>query len=440
MADWNSILQAGPGGQQFVCSTCSHTMPVFRGHQAEIIACPKCGTIYSKTHFDKYLKLKNNYAEKKSELLPLHSTGTYNDRSVTVIGIANKTEKLNTYGIWKEYVLLDDLGNIHFLNCSYGNYTILSTNHFIQSEKILEQISSNFEFEGNDFSFFSSYNYGTQNCAGEFLYDVIDVDTIKCYDFISPPYAISIEKKGLREYDAYSGKHLSRKEVAAIFNKPLIEFQDHEGVGMAQPFYGKLDVKRFNRLSLYFVSVMIVFLIIGSLFSYHGYYVAQIDGEINPATLETEFISKTFQLAESSTPYYMEFLANSSLNNEWLEFQMSLVNEKTGVEREFELGLEYYSGVDNGYAWSEGSESASVHLSSVEPGSYHLKVKALSPAFSEQTPFQLTVRTASPVAWNVWIILLPYLILWAIINLMKRQFERMRRGEIDSFFGSSQSS
>ena len=439
MTDWNSILQAGPGGYQFVCSKCAHTIPLFKAHQAEIIACPECGAIHSRHYFDKYLKLKNKLTEKKSNLLPLHSKGTYNGRSVTVIGIADKIEKLNSYGIWREYILLDDLGTIYFLNCSYGNYTILTQNHFIQSEKILEQISADFEFEGTNFSFFSSYNYSTQSCSGEFLYDVVDVSKIKCYDFISPPYAISIEKKGLRDYDAFFGKHLSRKEVAAIFDKPLIEFQNHEGVGMAQPFYGNLNVKRFNRLSLYFLATMIICFILTTAFDKSGNYVVRVDDTIQPGVSETEYVSRTFKLTQSTFPYYLKFNANSFLTNEWLEFQVSLVNEKTGEEREFEIGLEYYSGVDNGYSWSEGSESVSVNLSSVESGTYHLKVKALSPHFTNETPFQLTVKTASPIAWNIGIIVFPYLLFIAIINIMKHQFERMRRGEIDSFFGSSQS-
>jgi hypothetical protein len=63
-----------------------------------------------------------------------------------------------------------------------------------------------------------------------------------------------------------------------------------------------------------------------------------------------------------------------NLTNHWLEITASLINEQTGRGYEVTRALEYYEGSEDGEGWSEGDRSASVVISGLPPGRYHLNL------------------------------------------------------------------
>ena len=65
---------------------------------------------------------------------------------------------------------------------------------------------------------------------------------------------------------------------------------------------------------------------------------------------------------------------NANVNNDWVFFTLSLINEQTGETREFSEQLSYYSGRDEDGNWSEGNKRESVHVPAVPPGRYFLRI------------------------------------------------------------------
>lgn len=440
MNDVPSPLQTGPSARgELHCSRCAESRALFRPDKYVVYACIECGTIYARDDADRYAKITNPLPRKRArkELIPIGSKGKLGERGYTVIGIANKSELHKVYGSWKEYVLLDDLGGFHFLNVCYGHYTLVSEDLLIPGALILEAIQNDFEHNGRTFTYYSSYNYETLNCLGEFHYDVVDVKEVKCYDFISPPYLISIEKTGPNRMTTYSGQHLTRKQVARMFDLPLIESQEREGVGMAQPFYGGLDVRRFSRLTLLLLALIVGVSILFNVLT-PTYTVCSMAKTVPAVTNDVSFVSPSFTVPDSPLSGYMQLTGSvPSLNNEWIEYDLTLVNENTGEERDLVMGMEYYSGVDDGYSWSEGADNATIGLSSVKPGKYHFNLKVVTPAYLNDKTILFEAKLASPIGWNFSFVFFPILGTLLIVLFLKRQFERMRKGEIDSLFGSA---
>jgi hypothetical protein len=80
-------------------------------------------------------------------------------------------------------------------------------------------------------------------------------------------------------------------------------------------------------------------------------------------------VSAPFTLDHQSA---LEIDLVATLANQWLELPVSLVNEQTGQGFEFTKNIEFYSGVESGESWSEGSRNADAVLSRVPAGRYHL--------------------------------------------------------------------
>jgi Domain of unknown function (DUF4178) len=415
------------------CNQCDFTIDCVTTRHFEMFICPKCRKIQDKLGNQVYEKINIPELRKKPRI-DIGFKGVYKGRSFNVIGNALKNEKSYYSSKWNELTLqYDDDGSIFYLSFWNGHYTFLEPIDVKQLSFSVKEYKHSIAFESDEFEFYSRYSYTTNYAFGAFTYDIVDVKKIVCYDYINPPYQLSIETDKDNNVIAFLGEYVTPKAASKIFNDANLAIYDREGVAPAQPFYGGLNVKWFNRIGISFI---ILFTLINIF----------IEGSVTPVTLLNKtfefsdsskidnYISRSFVLDKQLTPYFIEFNGQCLVENNWVEVQMSLINENTGVEKELALGIEHYSGVDNGYSWSEGSYTSSAYLSSIDPGKYHLKVKIIQPDSFGSNHLDLEVKTSSPWDWNLLLLIIPFGIFIIIINILNRQFERMRSGEIDSLF------
>ncbi len=433
MSEIDACIDFPLGKPVFTCSFCKREMPIVTPNKLEVIAC-NCGKVHSRKDFDKYLKLNNHF--RNPFYLELGKEGIFEGKTYRVVGIANKVNKKNQFDKWTEYSLWCETdASFSFLNCAYGNYTWVWPTYEINALDLVQATEERIKIGEDYYKLAFGYQYFTFNIVGAFPYNVVDVKDNQCFDYISPPNIISLDKDN-GGYSVFKGRHFKRKEIATIFDDYRIESQEKEGVGIAQPFYGNLNVRNFNIIS----AILLVLLIVATIYQ-SGFYRTEIQlkkGILQSSltSKDTEYVSSSFTLKPKTTPYYLELFDYSNLNNEWLEVVTTLVNEQTGEEREVGMVSESYSGISDGYSWSEGGNSGSTNISSVEPGKYHLKMR-LYHNFLVPKRICYSLRTADPHAWNFGIMFFIVLGLMALINLMHRQFERMRSGEIDNLFGTN---
>ncbi|MFC7669338.1 hypothetical protein ACFQT0_19730 [Hymenobacter humi] len=136
-------------------------------------------------------------------------------------------------------------------------------------------------------------------------------------------------------------------------------------------------------------------------------------------------------------PAALEIDFNTTLSNQWLELPVSLVNEQTGQGFEFTKNIEFYSGVESGESWTEGSRNASAMLSAVPAGRYHLNFYPFSEAGPAAPTIVATVE-ANPGLWgNFWLVL-GLLFIYPIVQVWRQSSYETRRWE-ESDFGPTSS-
>jgi hypothetical protein len=127
-----------------------------------------------------------------------------------------------------------------------------------------------------------------------------------------------------------------------------------------------------------------------------------------------------------------ELTASSSVNNGWVELDYALVSKATGQSYEFGNEFEFYSGRDSDGYWSEGSNSASVLLTSLPRGDYDLVVQTdwgNSSGGDPQGPIYLSL-THDVVPWrNFWLATAAILLYPLILVVRTLVFDRKRWSE-----------
>ncbi len=114
--------------------------------------------------------------------------------------------------------------------------------------------------------------------------------------------------------------------------------------------------------------------------------------------LETEF-------DVTSPDRLVEIEIWSNVSNSWAVFSAELTHENGEEVAAFERGVEYYSGVQGGEHWSEGSPSASTRLH-LPAGRYRLKVaqeEAEVDWAGGRLPTQVAVRVWQDVSQTLWL-------------------------------------
>lgn len=432
MPNFEDFLHLEGNKTYFVCKSCSHKSELIFPENISILAC-KCGKVHCKEDYDGYYYTGNPYYSKG--VLKIGQLASLDSNCWEIVGIANKFNPKKSFDRWVEYVMLNRKTNeFSFLNDSYGNYTWFFETEKFAELNLPEKKPKSIHLDGDTYELFQHYSYRANSITGQFPYNPIMGRESICRDYICPPNAVSIEhNEKTNEITCFKGRHFSRTEISEIVNDEAVLNQQHEGVGMAQPFYGNFDVVGFTRIGLAFI-VLLVILNFG--------LISQLYPEKNISSMsfvstnknrsEEEFVSKPFILKDQTFPHYLNVSSSTSLSNEWLEMAITLVNEKTGDERELGLVMEYYSGA----GWSEGSDFGEIGISSLPDGRYHLKIKCYSNAFSDKNVY-LEVEEYAPTNWNFWLLGSISLALIILANIIRSQFERMRSGEIDTLFGSA---
>ena len=146
------------------------------------------------------------------------------------------------------------------------------------------------------------------------------------------------------------------------------------------------------------------------------------------------FLSEPFELVRGKI---IKVKVDTVLDNSWLDLEADLINEAEGEAIPFDIGVEYYHGVEDGESWSEGDQKATKYLSAPSSGKYILRLeghweKQTQPIFFNVEISQTALDPILVFLVFGWITLIP--IVMGILSLM---FEGSRWGE--SMYGSSSS-
>ncbi len=420
---------ASVAARVFRCPSCGSPMQA-RGQDIVAAGCASCGAVVdtSDENYKLISKAMGQRDEKYKPRLPLGSKGTLEGKPVEVIGFLVKQTKIE--GIeydWREYLLAGERGSYRWLTEYNGHWNIadvLSRPPVTSGAMELADVA----WSGQKFKHFSTTaSAQVVQVAGEFTWRVRRGETNRVVDYVAPPLMLSREStsndltwsQGVYVAPAVIAEAFGLKQglpapIGVFANQPNPWSETHQKV-----------CKAFWKLALLAIVLQAVFSMLAG-----GKLLLRESIEFLPSRADETWTSREFTVTGKASKLAVR--NDTSLANNWIGLDMTLVNKATGAAWPASREISYYYGNDGGESWSEGSRDDEVVFLNIPPGTYYL---AVDPEMSEEMPVPvrdtLEVKTGG-AGWSNFVLLMIFLIAFPIFTRMRvASFETRRWMESD---------
>lgn len=349
----------------YTCKQCDTTTSISSSVTMESFCCPSCKALYVKDGEEFRFKSKFSYSLLDTSIAVGKKCQIGNE-TYEVTGMMVK--HLGDFVYAREYTLQSNLGNYKYLSECEGHWILLK-----EIDDVDFNSKSRLEITYND-RVFKKYDYYNNDIVlAQGFFDInLKEKSAFVVEYISPPFILSSEN--LNELHFYLGEHISKKEVKKMFNLETMPYKS--GVGILQPFpFHILDT-----IKIFLITAILIL----TCFIFQG---SPGNKEVVKNTISIneyvnkDFVSPSFEVVDVAVP--IKITLSSEVSNSWAYAGVSVVNEVTNEEEFAEQDIEFYSGYEDGYHWTEGSQSANFHICGLKPGKYHL---VISPSAENITP------------------------------------------------------
>ncbi len=393
--------------------------------------CDSCHSVIDVT--DKNYEILSRFFSKTSlwtPLIPLNTRGKLDGKTWEVIGFMVRSDVASRY-FWMEYLLFNPYYGYRFLTEDKGHWVFV---------KMIKRKPDNLSFSSvrikspnkveMDKRVYKIYNRGITKVdyvIGEFYWRVVVNSEVNSTDYINPPNMLSIEYDDTEQVWSL-GTHIDKKEVEKAFKlapRPTLGF----GIGTIEPSANLAAWNKIGPLWALFAGFLTCAVIFFS-GTAKNTLASQYLGNFVPNTKASDTTIPKFTLDKNSANVQINLFA--PVSNSWFYVSGEMVNNTTGASYPFEMTAEYYFGTDSDGAWSEGSATHQLDLSSVPGGEYYLNIDTESGDFknTNQQQFEITVRRDVPSWYNYWwflfLVSLPPMYSWCM----------MRRDEVSRWSNS----
>lgn len=419
------------GVKKLACPSCGGSIELKAQGQTQRVACPYCGTLLGvETGIPEVLTGKQKLPKPD---LALGAKCTFSEGEMQIIGFVRRSAHLDgTWYPFDEYLLYAPKVGFRWLVQSDGHWSYVQP----VAAGAVEPAAAGWKYDGVKFRTFQTSELRVDAVLGEMYWRVTAGETTRSEDSIAPPAMLSVERSKNEENWSLA-TYVSHDEVRAAFGKADLGLPDAIGVAPNQPGRSKLAGQV---LSAGFVALIVL----GIVFAVRADHAKRWEGDIaigsaapaapaeapvGPAggsgsaeVVPNAFFSPTFPLSGGQN---IEIDFAAALSNDWAYVAVDLVEDKTGAVRSVDADLEYYSGVEDGEAWSEGTRSASEMIGPVPAGDYILRVETqhggASPATVRVSVYQNVFR-----GLYLLIAVLLLLIPSVFVGLAESRFETQR--------------
>ena len=185
-------------------------------------------------------------------------------------------------------------------------------------------------------------------------------------EMVRPPFIYAVDQEG-GEIDGFIGEYLNGATVRNAFAKE--ELSKPVGVHGAQPY-----VRSKITAILMWAGAAMALLNLGLVFfSTTKKGTVVYSQTITAPDYLAEVVSDPFRLPKTSI---VELSLSAPVQNSWVALDLAMVDDSTdSVVAELGGELSYYSGVEGGERWSEGSQEEKHHFRSPPAGNYRFIAK-----------------------------------------------------------------
>lgn len=405
-------LQQQPS-KELRCAGCGNAVTL-QNPASLVIACASCSLVNNVSPGG---KLAVAFAQAQQKLRPkiaLGSHGILEGNSYEVIGFIGRSGGGDA---WDEYLLYNPAQGTRWLVCADGHWSFIKT---CSAPALATALQRNSVFhKSRTYKHFSTYSANVQSVLGEFYWRVTRGEKSDCSDYICPPYVVSCEKSE-KEIVWSEGCYIDAAEIAQAFAS---EKTSTSGVGINQP-----SPEILGYVATFVISMALAVLI-GIIFNLQSQHISIGRLELTKQDKTAKLVSEPFTLKAAHGS--LQIKTNTSVSNEWANFEYSLVNQGTGETRLMNREIAYYSGHDSDGSWSEGSTNDVAVLANVTAGSYVLEVNAETEnaAVENLRPMiraDISATHANSNSGNTWLLFLGLGIFPLLAAIRKYFFEKKR--------------
>lgn len=366
------------------CPSCGGPITLKTFGTSERVACPFCGSLLGADESGALALVQAAARARQPTTLPLHARGALFGTTWEIIGVCKRSCRVDgvTYP-WEEYYLYNPYVGFRWLVHALTDHHWTFGGPLDAAPRLR---GGSLTHDGTSYRHFQSAVATVDYVEGEFTWQVEVGDKAKVHDYVAPPRAISLEASegdDGEEVNRTLQIHVDPADVRRAFKVPK-GLPRARGVGMIEPNPWRLGGRTFAAWGL--LSALAI-----------GAWVIESGAARESSSLAldgvAEVVSAPLTIAGDAPQNLSIDLSIPALANNWRYFEGMLVDTATEEATAFEIEVSYYSGVDGGESWSEGSTQASVTLGGVAPGAYILQLTpAASGPGAEILPFTATVR------------------------------------------------
>lgn len=405
------------------CVQCGTENRLYTQHKAQGFCCASCNT-YNEYSAQRNLRQGGHFAKLHKATFKIGTVFHIDAADFVLINYLVKEETAYKTS-WTEYTLFHPVEGCRTLSESDGHYSLLKPSRFYNS---LSHVTREAKHpENGTFQLYSRYKFTIRHADGEFLSDITGKELPACDDYVNPPYILTYERTA-HEAWWYEGEYVDHKTLKSWLKEPVI-LPRPEGVAPSQPFAYSMSRPKLLWMTVFAIALLLVTQMILSAFVTTPKTVSSERHTAADNAAEKTYISQPFEITANHCA--TDFNINCDLDNNWLETDFTLVNETTGDQYYFSGVVEFYSGYDDGEAWSEGSRSTTLTVGNLAKGRYHYNLTTTSDSTKPVRSVNVTVIENVALALNFWLAILCLLIFPLYIYLRRKNWERKQWSNSD---------
>lgn len=405
------------------------------------VACERCLSVLDPDKDGKVQLLqKAQKAQRIDPKIPMGSRGSFEGAQFEAIGFQRRGIQVEgvTYS-WDEYLLFHPYKGFRYLSEYNGHWNYIRPIPSVPRFVLVNEPFVN----GQKYKHFQTAVARTSYVVGEFPWQVRVGDAATVEDYIAPPKVLSSERTS-EEVNWSAGVYIEGKDVYKAFQ---LSQTPPAAVGVYANQPNPLGSGGIGRIYLMFLMLM-TFVSMYSCIAKPDNEVFHQSYQFSPSSnAEPSFVTSMFDLPGHRSAA-TEIELKSDVSNNWTAFAIALINEQSGEAFDFGKDVSYYSGVDGGESWTEGSRSFQVTIPAVPPGRYYLRVEPdrdkepgeADAQFARVVNYEIIVRHDKPAVGMyfllVFVLSIPPIWIW----LRRWWFEQKRWAESDHAPSSSSSS
>ena len=417
---------AGVDARALQCPGCGISLPIRAKGHSETLACGACGSVIDLS--DPNFRVLSQFKARirHEPLIPLGGRGRFEETEYEAIGYLRR--RVTVDGIdyeWSEYLLFHREQGFRWLVEYNGHWNLAQT---VAEPPLVTGYGAQASAADRDRSYrhFQTATAEVSYVVGEFYWRVSVGERCEIQDYIAPPFQLSLE---LSDKEAIWSRavYLEPETVKTAFQlaTPL---PTRIGVGASQPSPYEAQRPKFRRLLWRFLALLVAGQVLVLLFS-SGQRVHQQTFLFDAQNRNQPRTSEPFVLR--GRPSNLVIRAQTNLDNNWIYFDLALIERDSGASYAIGRELGYYQGVDEGERWSEGDAGDEAILSAIPAGTYYLSVEAEASPGAPTVTGTFTLFRDVPGWSNFFLALAGLLLLPLALRWRMWAYERARWAESD---------